>query len=154
MNLYPVIKKLHEDNSISIHIRRNRFSDQSKYSNSADVTKSNDYTNRIIDYINRSVDYFSGKVNNPSFFIWSNDFNNFDNILKKLSITKYNLVNTNNTIIDFNLFKFSKHFIVGPSSYHWWGAWLNENQSKICVRPKDLNPSNNKHFWPSDWISI
>ena len=55
---------------------------------------------------------------------------------------------------DFYLFKFAKHFIVGPSSYHWWGAWLNENKNKICLRPANLNPSNNKKFWPDKWINI
>ena len=61
----------------------------------------------------------------------------------------------NKSINDFNLFKYSKHFIVCPTPFHWWGAWLNQNPDKICVRPSgDLNPSNNKDFWPESWISI
>ena len=56
--------------------------------------------------------------------------------------------------LDFNLFKYCKHFIVGPSSYHWWGAWLNNYPGKICVRPKNINQSNNNEFWPDYWISI
>ena len=56
--------------------------------------------------------------------------------------------------MDFYLFSLCKNFIVGPSTFHWWGAWLNENQNKLCIRPKDINPSNNKDFWPKDWISI
>ena len=51
--------------------------------------------------------------------------------------------------------EYSKHFIVGPTSFHWWGAWLNQNPDKICLRlPEDLNPSNNKDFWPESWITI
>ena len=56
--------------------------------------------------------------------------------------------------MDFYLFSLCKNFIVGPSTFHWWGAWLNENQNKLCLRPKDINPSNNKDFWPQNWISI
>ena len=57
--------------------------------------------------------------------------------------------------MDFYLFKFAKHFIVGPSSFHWWGAWLNTNENKICVRPPNsLNPSNNTDFWPDSWKKI
>ena len=63
------------------------------------------------------------------------------------------LVN-NDVINDFNLFRYCKHFIVGPSSFHWWGAWLNENPNKICIRPIDINPSNNENFWPKDWFPI
>ena len=61
----------------------------------------------------------------------------------------------NNLINDFYLFSFAKHFIVSPSSFHWWGAWLNQNPNKICVRPSaNLNPSNNKDFWPETWSII
>ena len=65
-------------------------------------------------------------------------------------------VKNENLIEDFNLFSFCKHFIVGPSTFHWWGAWLNKNSKKICLRPKNelLNPSNNLDFWPERWIPI
>ena len=52
------------------------------------------------------------------------------------------------------LFQYAKHFIVGPSTFHWWGAWLNKSPNKICLRPSNINPSNNENFWPKDWISI
>ena len=46
--------------------------------------------------------------------------------------------------MDFHLFNFAKHFIVGPSSFHWWAAWLNANKEKICVRPPNfIKPTNN-----------
>ena len=44
--------------------------------------------------------------------------------------------------------------IVGPTSFHWWGAWLNNNKNKICLRPKDINVSNNADLWPEYWISV
>ena len=53
-----------------------------------------------------------------------------------------------------SIFSYSKHFIVSPSSFHWWGAWLNQNNDKICLRPSKINPSNNPNFWPNNWISV
>ena len=47
-------------------------------------------------------------VENPHFFIWSNNFENFDNILKKIQIKNYELINTNDVIYDFYLFKYAK----------------------------------------------
>ena len=47
-----------------------------------------------------------------------------------------------------------KHFIIADSTFSWWGAWLSNNESKICIRPKTINPSNNLDFWPESWISI
>ena len=57
-------------------------------------------------------------------------------------------------LTDFFLLTQCKYFIVGPSTFHWWGAWLANFEDKICVRPKNLNPSNNKDFWPEKWVII
>ena len=150
-----IISKLKKSNSISIHIRRGRFSDQRGLNNDPEnKIKSDNFTNEIVNYINRSIKYISKNVENPEYFIWSNDFKHFDSIAAKINLENYELINTNDPINDFYLFKFVKHFIVGPSSFHWWGAWLNNNSSKICIRPSNLNPSNNENFWPEKWISV
>ena len=149
-----IVEQLSNNNSISIHIRRNRFSDQIGLNNtSKNREKSDFFTNQIVDYINRSINFIETKVQNPKYFIWTNDYENFDQLLNKLIKKKYHLINED-VINDFDLFQYAKHFIVGPSSFHWWGAWLNKNSNKICIRPSNLNPSNNKNFWPKDWISI
>jgi len=147
-----LIDILKSSNSVSIHIRRHRFSDEMGKDTAENVIKSEEFTKSIIQYIYRSVDFFQQKINKPKFFIWSNDFSN----LEKHFNDDFTFVNNNNLATDFYLFSLSKHFIVSPSTFHWWGAWLNNNQNKICVRPKDslLNPSNNKSFWPDNWIKI
>jgi len=148
-----LIDRIKNSNSISLHIRRNRFSDQHKLKTSENIQKSDIFVENIINYINNSIDFIESKVSNPEYFIWSNDHIDINNVLSKLKINKYTIVN-NNVINDFNLFRYCKHFIVGPSSFHWWGAWLNNNPNKICIRPSNINPSNNQNFWPDDWISI
>ena len=148
-----LIDKIKNSNSISLHIRRNRFSDQHKFKTNINIQKSDMFVENIINYINNSIDFIESKVSNPEYFIWSNDHIDINNLLSKLKISKYTIVN-NNVINDFNLFRYCKHFIVGPSSFHWWGAWLNNNPNKICIRPSNINPSNNQNFWPDDWISI
>ena len=66
-----------------------------------------------------------------------------------------NGMNTIDKILnDFYLLTQCKYFIVGPSTFSWWGAWLSNNQNKICIRPKNINPSNNIDFWPESWITI
>ena len=149
----PLISKMKNTNSISLHIRRNRYSDQLNLRNVENIKKSEIFSENIIDYINKSVDVINSKVSNPEYFIWTNDHNNIENLINKIDIKNYSLVK-NDTINDFNLFRYCKHFIVGPSSFHWWGAWLNNNPNKICIRPSNINPSNNENFWPNDWLSI
>jgi|TARA_B110000503_G_scaffold143368_1_gene244384 hypothetical protein len=69
---------------------------------------------------------------------------------------KYTFVvnNENKILNDFFLLKNCKYFIVGPTTFHWWGAWLSDYKDKICIRPKNLNPSNNVDFWPNSWIEV
>ena len=149
-----IVEQLSNNNSISIHIRKNRFSDQIGLTDSLkNKEKSDVFTSQTIDYINRSINFIEKKVQNPQYFIWTNDYEDFNQLSNRLIIKKYHLINEN-VINDFDLFQYAKHFIVGPSSFHWWGAWLNKNSNKICIRPSNLNPSNNENFWPKDWISI
>ena len=86
-------------------------------------------------------------------FLWSNDFDGLNYYFNPADFT-YIKFEKNKSLNDFNLFRYSKHFIVGPTPFHWWGAWLNENKNKICIRPSNINPSNNSDFWPKKWISI
>ena len=145
-------KRQSENNSVSIHVRRDRFVEPSYFNDRGREPKKDMRLEDIINYINRAVSYFENKIDNPKFFIWSNNFSDLDKIFDK---NKFIFVQNNDYINDFYLFSFAKHFIVSPSSFHWWGAWLNQNPNKICVRPSDnLNPSNNKDFWPESWLSL
>ena len=143
------IENLKESNSVSICIRQNRYSERKN----KDITKSIKFTKDTIDYVYKSIDYIKKNVQNPKFFIWSNDLSKLNYHFNE---DEYVFINNkkNKSLNDFYLFKYCKHFIVGPTTFHWWGAWLNENPSKICIRPKNINPSNNENFWPDKWISI
>jgi len=144
------IELIKKNNSVSIGIRQHRYSEGSK----KNKPKSSEFTKNTINYINKAVSFFKNKISNPKFFIWSNDFTDLNNHFNENEFT-FIRNDDNKSINDFYLFKYSKHFIVGPTPFHWWGAWLNQNPDKICVRPSgDLNPSNNKDFWPESWITI
>ena len=143
------IELLKNNNSVSISVRQNRYSERGIVDND----KSLKFTKNTIDYIYKAISFFKKKIPNPRFFIWSNDFKNLNNYFNKNEFTFIENQN-NKSLNDFNLFRYSKHFIVGPTSFHRWGAWLNETPDKICVRPSNINPSNNKDFWPDAWIKI
>ncbi len=148
-NSNKYIDLLKRDNSVSICIRQNRYSE----GKIKDNMKSNEFTQNTINYVKRSVLFLKKKIDKPVFFIWSNDFQNLREYFNEKDFI-FIENEKNKSLNDFNLFSYTKHFIVGPTPFHWWGAWLNENQNKICIRPSDLNPSNNIDFWPEDWFSI
>lgn len=142
------------NNVISICIRQNRYSERIKNFNSLDsIDKSNQFLKKTVDYINKAIIYFKDKVKNPYFLIWSNDFKNLDKFFNKKNFI-FVENNDDKVITDFYLLTQCKYFIVGPSTFHWWGAWLSPYKDKICVRPKNINPSNNNNFWPESWFKI
>jgi len=137
-------------NSVSISVRQHRFSERRQIN----YSKSIKFVQNTVNYINKAVIFFKNKIPNAKFFIWSNDFTGLNEYFDENEFI-FIKNNINKSINDFNLFKYAKHFIVGPTSFHWWGAWLNQNRNKICVRPPDnLSPSNNKNFWPKSWTEV
>ena len=160
----PFYAKLNNENSVSICVRQNRFSEgKGKENNSKNLTNSLNFRKEQISYINKSINFFKNKINNPIFYLWSNNFNGLDN---SLFIEKINKVIHTDTIyskidkrgLDLFLLTQCRNHIVIPSSFNWWGAWLSQKKDKIVLRPSNsffsLYKINNKDFWPEHWIKI
>jgi hypothetical protein len=155
-------KMLTNSNSVSICVRQNRFSEKLRKINSNDMKMSENYSYEQINYIKKSIEIIKSKVSKPKFFIWSNNFNN---LKKYFPENQYIHIKNDETLtegrrplLDLFLMSNAKHFIVIPSSFNWWGAYLSQNPSKIIIRPDDNNFStfkiNNLDFWPEKWIKI
>ena len=157
-NNNKIIDKLINSNSVSIALRRNRYSEPFSDNKSlAKIKKSNDFDLEQSKYVLNAIEYFNKKINNPIFFVFSDDFTDIYKLIpKNKNIFLVNEFKNNKIVEDFYLMGKCKHFIVGPTTFHWWAAWLSRNNNKICLRPKlpFLNPSGNSDFWPSSWIAI
>lgn len=142
------------NNVVSICVRQDRFSERIDNKLSFDgLEKSLQFVNETIEYINKAIKYFDKKIDKPKYLIWSNNFNNLEKYFDNKKFTF--VINDHDKILtDFYLLTQCRYFIVGPSTFHWWGAWLSNFNNKICVRPKNLNPSNNNDFWPEKWLII
>ncbi len=146
-------RQILDKDSISIVIRKDRFSE--KVSNLDSTDKSKFFVKRTIDYIFKSIKFFSSKIPNPKFYIFSNDpkdlvdiFSNYENC----TVIDHQI---NKAVNDFYLSTLCKHFIVGPSTFHWWSAYASTNPKKICIRPPlDLNFSSNKDIYPTSWLNL
>ena len=160
----PFYTQLNQENSVAICIRQNRFSEGVSKKNCAkNLTKSVNFCKEQITYINKSIKFFKSKINNPIFYLWSNDFNELDNSLFTEKINKVihseNIdTNIDKRCLDLFLLTQCRNHIVIPSSFNWWGAWLSKSTNKIVTRPSNSFFSefkvNNKDLWPSDWIKI
>tara|TARA_B100001250_G_scaffold375136_1_gene362481 strand:- start:365 stop:1294 length:930 start_codon:yes stop_codon:yes gene_type:complete len=149
-----------KSNSVALCIRQNRFIEGKKNSNLENRRKSWNFTLEQIEYINKSVQLIKSKVNDPKFFLWSNDFNNLESKFFNFKYQSINFSNMNNntdkSILGLYLLTQCKHYVVTTSSFNWWGAWLSPNQNKIIIRPSNFKnfTVNNKDLWPKKWLSF
>jgi len=158
----PYFNMLKNTNSVAICVRQNRFSEKIRKVDQDDYNKSKAFTNEQIAYIKNSIDLIKSKIDNPKFFIWSNDYSNLNNFFPN---DQFNFIRNEKFIdkkslefLDLFLMSQAKHFIVVPSTYNWWGCWLSINKDKIVCRPNDNRFSqykmNNSNFWPKSWIVV
>ena len=151
-NLY--LKNFSDKNIVSICVRQNRFSERpGNHSNPLSIEKSRLFVKDTIEYIKKAETLIETKIKNPKYYLWSDDFTNLREYFPE---NKYTFIinDKNKTLNDFFLLTHCKYFIVGPTTFHWWGAWLSNYENKICIRPKNLNPSSNSNFWPESWLQI
>ena len=160
----PFYTQLNQENSVAICIRQNRFAEGvGKKNNAKNLTKSVNFSKEQITYINKSIKFFKDKINNPIFYLWSNDFRELDNSLFTEKINKIihseNIdTNIDKRGLDLFLLTQCRNHIVIPSSFNWWGAWLSQKKDKTILRPSNSFFSvfkvNNRDFWPETWTKI
>ncbi len=137
-------------NAISVHVRRG------DYVSNAETLKSHGICG--LDYYQNSIQQIESKVENPYFFLFSDEP---EWVKQNLKLNHPSEVVSNNkgenSFEDMRLMSVCKHNIVANSSFSWWGAWLNNNPNKIIIAPKKwfLNPDwDSKDIIPDSWIKI
>lgn len=143
------VSQINNTNSVSIHIRRGDYIVDKK---------TNAYHGSCtLDYYRKAVGIIKGKIDNPYFFIFSDDIPWVKNNLKidcnVIFVSKEGMKDYEEMI----LMSKCKHNIIANSSFSWWGAWLNNNSKKIVIAPKKWfnNPRINiKDLIPKKWIKI
>jgi hypothetical protein len=144
-------KKILSTNSISLHIRRG------DYENSASTKKLHGGI-CTLDYYNRAIKLMADRVNNPTFFIFSDDLDWAKENLKLPSKAFFVGINRGkNSYKDMFLMSHCKHNILANSSFSWWGAWLNANPKKIVICPSrwyNNKRLDSKDIVPESWTRI
>lgn len=143
--------RISSSKSVSIHIRRGDF---------VSLKSANHFHGYLeIDHYKQAIEIIKSKVENPSFFIFSDDIEwcktNFDFISPKEFVEGKLLgISTHEELI---LMSHCKHNIIANSSFSWWAAWLNQYQDKVVVAPKNWfadKTINTNDLIPSNWIKI
>ena len=145
-----LISQIKNTNSVSIHIRRGDYITNKKFSKVYNLLDEK--------YYQKAVKFIAEKINDPFFFIFSDDINwvkqNLNIPYPKIFVSGENEIKNYEELI---LMSLCKHNIIANSSFSWWGAWLNQNPSKIVISPdKWFNDkiSDAKDLIPPEWIRI
>ncbi len=136
-------------NAVSLHVRRGDFANNPKTTSVHGLCSAEYYYN--------AINFILSKIDNPFFFVFSDDINWVKSNLKFNH--KHILVSHNNgcdSYIDMRLMSLCKHHIVANSSFSWWGAWLNPNKNKIVISPKKwfANKLDASDLIPRNWICL
>jgi len=126
------------------------------------------------EYFTETTKYVSERVENPQFFLFSDDIEwckenikiDFPTIFVDhntpgvTSDSEYFLTKTDNGTEHEDLFLMSQcgHGIMATSTFSWWAAWLVQNSNKIVVTPKrwfvgDFNQWS-ADIIPESWVRV
>ena len=137
------LRQITDVNSVAIHIRRGVYI--------TDARIRNQYPNVTLEYYQKAIEIISSKVNQPHFFIFSNDID----WVKQSFKTNSQFVIIENSGPDYEhlyLMSKCKHQIIANSTFSWWGAWLNQYQAKIVIAPKNWEKKHARI--PASWVRL
>ncbi|WEK36537.1 MAG: alpha-1,2-fucosyltransferase [Candidatus Pseudobacter hemicellulosilyticus] len=127
-------QELDETASVGVHIRR------------GDYINNPDFLHVCgDDYYLQAISLMAEKLDNPRFYIFSNDIDWCKANLKGLDTVFVDWNTGADSYRDLQLMSLCKHNIIANSTFSWWSAWLNNNDHKLVIAParwfsdKDLN---------------
>lgn len=147
-----MLEKIRNTEAVSIHIRRGDYLN----------LENKDVYGGICteEYYEKAIAYVEEQVENPHFFIFSDDAAYAKKKYTKKNYTVVDINHGQDSFFDMYLMGCCKHNICANSTFSFWGARLNENPEKLMIRPlKQRNtcdwyvPEIMKQLWIG-WIMI
>ena len=141
--------QIYQLNSVSLHVRRGDYVN--------DVGTNAVHGLCSLDYYRESIGHIASRVQQPHFFIFSDDI---DWVKANLSLDFPHYYIGHNkgaeSYNDMQLMSFCKNHIVANSSFSWWGAWLSRNASGIVIAPRRWYTYETKplDLIPESWIVL
>ncbi len=147
--ILPKSQDLHQriknTNAICLNVRR------------TDFLKVDALNTTNLDYFLKSARHMSTLVDQPSFFIFSDDIDWCkENIILDHPVEIVDHQHKGEKFGNYmQLMIACKHYIIPNSSFAWWAVWLNQNPERKVIAPKNwFNDENidTSDLVPQDWI--
>jgi Glycosyl transferase family 11 len=134
-------------NPVSLHIRRGDYTLAAEGNIALPMS-----------YYDRVIQLLRGRVDDPTFFVFSDDIGFAKaNLPARLRTVFVDHNDDHTSHEDLRLMSACRHHIIANSSFSWWGAWLNQRPDKLVFAPKHwlLQPgSYYPDLFPPEWILI
>lgn len=144
-----IAARINEVNAVSLHVRRGDYVTNLKTNATHGVCS--------LDYYQSAISYIAERIDQPYFFVFSDDLAWVKNNLKIDFPCQY--IDHNHGAESYNdmrLMSMCKHHIIANSSFSWWGAWLGLNSEKIVIAPKRwfANSMTTSDLLPASWTLL
>lgn len=114
--------------SVGVHVRKGDYVASQYTSFFGSLSK---------EYYTSAIQQVQNNISNPVFFILSDDVSWCKSNLNFPDSSVYVDHNMGeDSYKDLILMSHCRHNIIANSSFSWWGAWLNQNTSKVVIAPK------------------
>jgi hypothetical protein len=121
------IKRVRNENSVSIHVRRQDYltvADGKRYMGICTE-----------EYYREAINYIRQRVENPKFYIFSDDLEYAKTHFNAENMQVVDWNSGAESLYDMEIMSCCKHNICANSTFSMWGARLNKNKDKIMIRP-------------------
>ena len=122
-------KRFQSAETVSVHVRRQDYLHEKNFEGVCGTA-----------YYDQAIEYMKAKLADPVFLFFSDDIewckNNFGKKEENYYID-WNL--GNNSFKDMQLMSLCKNNIIANSTFSWWSAWLNSNDKKMVIMPRQWN---------------
>ncbi len=140
-----LLESIKSTESVSIHIRRGDYVQNTKTKAIYDIL--------TLDYYKNALTTIKNSVQKPVFYIFSDDP---EWVKENLKLDDCFYSTGENHFEDFYLMQNCKHNIIANSSFSWWAAWLNNNPKKIVIAPNrwfsESSGLSYSDIVPENWI--
>lgn len=139
--------RIRSTNSVCLNVRR------------TDFLKVDTLNATNLDYFLRGAAYVAERVEDPHFFIFSDDVDWCrEHILLDHPLEVVDHGHKGRRFGNYlQLMSLCDHFVIPNSSFAWWAAWMNTNREKTVIAPRNwfTDPTiNTSNLVPTGWVRL
>lgn len=142
-----MLGEINETNSVCLSFRRGEYLDSYYIAQFGMCTE---------EYYKKAIKFISKRVENPVFYVFSDDMDwIMDNVKLDFPTVPININGIGKEYEELRLMTNCNHFILANSSFSWWGAWLSDYKEKNVFAPKPwFNSFTKENILCRNWIHL